>query len=174
MYDNWTWFRASMRNLTSDRLVLDQPGRVFLVALDSICAWELRLPWCDVASTKEERRCPTPQVQRPLRRCACRVLRAPCRHPPREKKLSGCRCSSWWHNSGWLQTCVGVEAHATRLVAWDMKVSRAAGGVVGIAAAAWAGQVRRKGGEEVVHEVGADVWRDDDRQDTRFGKPTVT
>mmetsp|Transcript_9895 Transcript_9895/g.60350 ORF Transcript_9895/g.60350 Transcript_9895/m.60350 type:complete len:80 (-) Transcript_9895:1127-1366(-) len=55
-----------------------------------------------------------------------------------------------------------------------MKASRAAGGVVGLAAAAWAGQVRREGGEDEAHEVGADAWRDDDRQDTRFGKPTVT
>lgn len=74
----------------------------------------------------------------------------------------------------WSQTCVEVEAHATGLVAQDMKVSRAAGGVVGLAAAAWAGQVRRRGGEDEAHEVEADARSDDDRQDTRCGKPTVT
>ena len=74
----------------------------------------------------------------------------------------------------WSQTWVQVEAHATRLVAQDMKASRAAGGVVGLAAAAWAGQVRRSSSEDEAHEVEADARSDDDRQDTRFGKPTVT
>lgn len=69
------------------------------------------------------------------------------------------------------QSSPGTDAIASLSGVVDMKVSRAVGGVTGLAAAAWAGQVRRSvevGGTNV---KGTDRIGRNDRRDTRYGRP---